>query len=134
MPPEPVTIYKQPNETLIYRGIVKEFYQKRGYGFIIVKALLRNDPNINFDYEWLQPLGKSAMIHYKDIITDCNVERDPENHVMLKAGQIVYFNLTLNDIGRYQAINVTSETIMTSSVNSEVSNLVEARDDGKPKS
>jgi hypothetical protein len=124
-----VNIYEQPDELLMYRGIVKVFHQRRGYGFIIIKSLIRSDPNVKFSYDWLQPLGKTAMVHYNDIVTDFNIEKDPDNHVILRIGQIVYFNLILNESGRYQATNLISETIMTSSVNVELSNTVEVDDD-----
>lgn len=101
----------QPISSLLYRGVVESFDQKRGFGFVAIKALIRED-SADFDFAWLAPIGDKAMVHFSDILTDSNVRRG--DFTLLKAGQMVYFNLDLNAHGKYKCINLKSEFTISS--------------------
>lgn len=100
-----------PLSSLIYRGVVIQFDQKKGYGFVHICALLRENPYDNFDYNWLAPIGERSMVHFSDIVTDANIRRD--QYTILKPHQNVYFNLELNEHGKYKCINLKSESIIS---------------------
>jgi len=97
-----------PEPTLLYRGEVESYEERRGYGFVVIRALLREQDE-RFDYNWLEPINRKALVHFKDVKTDCNIRRPDSAYTVLARGQIVYFKLTLNDKGSYQAIELISE-------------------------